>query len=435
MQSHYQKDRKINSRIENFRHMSPVERLAKALQQADMDTEWQTQFFTTEAAVLPLNVANAMIENLVGKFELPLGIAANFVINDKDYLIPMVVEEPSVVAAASHMAKIVRRNGGFQMESDQPIMRAQVQVLAISNIGRAKQQLLDIEDELIRLANSKDPLLLSLGGGCQGIEVHLFEKSAIGPMLVLHLLVDVRDAMGANTVNTMAEAVAPKIEEVTGGNVRLRILSNLADRRMVRGSVRVNPETLSMSNLAGQEVALGIVEAGTLALIDPYRAATHNKGVMNGIDPVVIATGNDWRAVEAGAHAWAAHTGRYQALTHWKIDRQGFLIGSIEMPMALGIVGGATKSHPCAQACLELLNIQSAQELAEVVVAVGLAENMAALRALATEGIQKGHMALHARNIALAAGAKSTEVDNLAKKMVLEGEINITRATRLLNSN
>jgi len=426
----------INSRIENFRHLSPAERLAKALQHANLDDR-ESQYFNgsdsaSDVAALSMALANAMIENVVGKFELPLGIATNFVVNGTDYLIPMAVEEPSVVAAASHMAKIVRGCGGFSMDSDLPIMRAQVQVLGITDLAAAKVRLLAASDELIELANSRDKMLIELGGGCQQIEVQLFESSAVGPMLVLHLLVDVRDAMGANTVNSMAEAVAPLVEELSGGSVRLRILSNLADRRMVRGKVCIAPSALSNEQFDGVEVAQGIVEAGALALIDPYRAATHNKGIMNGIDPIVIATGNDWRAIEAGAHAWAAMSGRYKALSNWEIDAQGFLIGTIEMPMALGIVGGATKTHPTAQASLALMNIQTARQLAEVTVAVGLAQNMAALKALATEGIQKGHMALHAKNIAIAAGAKGSSIEAVTKVMVSEGNINVHRAKELL---
>ena len=424
----------INSRIENFRHFSPAERLAKTLQHAGLEASYAALFNGSDSAdaALSMALANAMIENVVGKFELPLGIATNFLINGTDYLIPMVVEEPSVVAAASHMAKIVRGCGGFVMDSDLPIMRGQVQVLGITDLQGAKQRLLAASAELIALANRCDKVLLALGGGCQQIEVHLFESSAVGPMLVLHLLVDVRDAMGANAVNSMAEAIAPLVEELSGGAVRLRILSNLADRRLVRGKVRIPVSALTNEQFDGAEVAQGIVEAGALAMIDPYRAATHNKGIMNGIDPIVIATGNDWRAIEAGAHAWAAMSGRYKALSNWEIDPQGFLIGTIELPMALGIVGGATKTHPTAQASLALMNIQSARELAEVTVAVGLAQNLAALKALATEGIQKGHMALHARNIAIAAGASGASIEVVSKAMVGEGNINVERAEALL---
>jgi len=436
MQKGNNNNKQINSRIENFRHYSPAERLTKTLQHANLDASDSALFGGSgaESGALSMALANSMIENVIGKFELPLGIATNFVINGTDYLIPMVVEEPSVVAAASHMAKIVRSCGGFSMDSDLPIMRAQVQVLGITDLLAAKQQLLAASTELIELANQRDKTLIELGGGCQQIEVHLFESSAVGPMLVLHLLVDVRDAMGANTVNSMAEVIAPLVEEISGGSVRLRILSNLADRRMVRGKVRITPAALTNGQFDGAEVAQGIVEAGALSLIDPYRAATHNKGIMNGIDPIVIATGNDWRAIEAGAHAWAAMSGHYKALSNWEIDPQGFLIGTIEMPMALGIVGGATKTHPTAQASLALMNIQSARELAEVTVAVGLAQNMAALKALATEGIQKGHMALHAKNVAIAAGAKGDDIVAITKAMVSEGAINIERAGELLST-
>ncbi|MEH6445947.1 MAG: hydroxymethylglutaryl-CoA reductase, degradative [Oceanospirillaceae bacterium] len=427
-----QPKRVINSRIAKLRQKSPVQRLLQVLRQADLADTYADKFNSTDnSSALPLAVADGMIENVVGKFELPLGIATNFIINDKDYLIPMAVEEPSVVAAASHMAKIVRGCGGFIMDCDQPIMRAQVQILAVRDLVATREKLLQATDALIKLANSKDKVLLDLGGGCKEVEVHIFEESPVGPMLVLHLLVDVRDAMGANTVNTMAEMIAPKIEEISGGNVRLRILSNLADRRLVRGKVKIPFSALTTQDLQGSEVAQGILEACALAVIDPYRAATHNKGIMNGVDPIVIATGNDWRAIEAGAHAWAARNGRYSALSNWEIV-DDCLIGTIEMPMALGIVGGATKTHPTAQASLALMNIQSATELAQVVVAVGLAQNLAALKALATEGIQRGHMALHARNIAIMAGATGAGIERIAKLIAIEGNVNVNRAKELM---
>ena len=297
----------------------------------------------------------------------------------------------------------------------------------------AKQAILADKGSLIELANSKDAVLISLGGGCKDIEVHTFETSPVGPMVVAHLLVDVRDAMGANTVNTMAELLAPRVAALAGGQSRLRILSNLADRRLVRASVTVSAETLSTETLDGAEVAQGIVEACALALIDPYRAATHNKGIMNGIDPVVVATGNDWRAIEAGAHAFAAQSGRYTSLTTWEINTENQLVGSIELPMALGLVGGATKTHPAAQAALKVLNVESATELAMVVASVGLAQNMAALRALATEGIQKGHMALHARNIAIVAGAEGGDIERIAAAIVEAGDVSVDAAKRLLD--
>ena len=380
-----------------------------------------------------MHLANGMIENVVGKFELPLGIATNFIINGRDYLIPMAVEEPSVVAAASYMARIARGCGGFVTSSSVPVMRAQVQVLSLSDPHGARARLLSAKNEIVGAANAKDRMLVDLGGGCRDIEVHVFDTSPVGMMLVLHLLVDVRDAMGANTVNTMAEAVAPIVERITGGMVRLRILSNLADLRLARATVRLTPQSLATGEFSGERMASGIVEACALAIVDPYRAATHNKGIMNGIDPIVVATGNDWRAIEAGAHAFAARNGRYSSLSRWEIAADGNLVGTLEMPMALGLVGGATKTHPAAQAALRLLDVHSAQELAEVAVAVGLAQNMAALRALASEGIQRGHMALHARNIAIVAGALGAEIESVAQELVEQHDVRMDHAKEILD--
>ncbi|MBL4751248.1 MAG: hydroxymethylglutaryl-CoA reductase, degradative [Amylibacter sp.] len=419
-------DQNKSSRIKGFRNLTPEARLA-TLGHVVADLSGNN--------TLPLALADGMIENVVGKFELPLGVATNFTINNKDYLIPMAVEEPSVVAAASYMAKIVRGCGGFTATSTAPIMRAQVQILGAADPEAAKQQLMAAKGDIITLANSKDTVLIGLGGGCKDIEVHIFEDTPIGAMVVLHLLVDVRDAMGANTVNTMAEMVAPMVEKIAQATVRLRILSNLADLRTVRASVQVSPEALTTKTLNGTDVAQGIVEACALAIVDPYRAATHNKGIMNGIDPVVLATGNDWRAIEAGAHAYAARSGRYTSLTRWDVDADGALCGTLELPMALGIVGGATKTHPAAQASLALMGVTSAQELAEVVACVGLAQNMAALRALSTEGIQKGHMALHARNIAIAAGATGDDIDRVAKTIADAGDVSVDRAVKALRPN
>ena len=437
MNNNDQPQRVINSRITDLRQLSPAERLAKVLEHSALaaaEVEYCSKAVSAhdDQSSLPIGVAEGMIENVIGKFELPLGIAANFVINDKDYLIPMAVEEPSVVAAASHMAKIARAHGGFVTSSDQPIMRAQIQVLGVTDMEGAKQRLLDQSQSLIDLANSKDAVLLSLGGGCKGIELHQFQDSPIGPMLVVHLLVDVRDAMGANTVNTMAELIAPQVEQISGGEVRLRILSNLADKRLATAEVRLPVSALATEQFSGEQVAQGIVEACALALVDPYRAATHNKGIMNGIDPIVLATGNDWRAVEAGAHAWAARQGRYTSLSDWRIDNQQYLVGRLQLPMALGLVGGATKTHPTAQAALAILGVETAQELAEVTAAVGLAQNMAALKALATEGIQKGHMALHARNIAVMAGAEGEDIDKVARILIREGNYSAQRAEQLM---
>lgn len=423
----------INSRIENMRSMSPDDRRKAVCQEAGLSEQDDAALAGNDT--LPMTIANGMIENVIGKFELPLGVATNFQVNGKDYLVPMAVEEPSVIAAASYMAKIARECGGFQADSTTPIMRAQVQILNVTDPYGARQRLLSAREELMTMANSRDKVLIGLGGGCKDIEVHIFENTPIGAIVVLHLLVDVRDAMGANTVNTMAEMIAPRVSEISGGDVRLRILSNLADRRIVRAKVEITPQALTTKDHTGEEIAQRIVEACAFAIVDPYRAATHNKGIMNGIDPVVVATGNDWRAIEAGAHAYAARDGKYTSLTRWEIGSEGKLVGSIEMPMALGLVGGATKTHPAAQAALRMMKVESATELAQVTAAVGLAQNMGALRALATEGIQKGHMALHARNIAIVAGAEGEDVDRIAKEMAASGEVNVDKATSLLIKN
>jgi hydroxymethylglutaryl-CoA reductase len=420
----------VSSRIEGMREMEPAERRDAVAAAAGLDA--QTKLALSDDSCLSVIVANGMIENVIGTFELPLGVATNFVVNGRDYLVPMVVEEPSVVAAASYMAKIARAGGGFSVSSSAPIMRAQVQVIDIKDPFGARAALLAHRDALIEKANSKDTVLIELGGGCKDIEVHVFPTSAIGPMVVMHLLVDVRDAMGANTVNSMAEMLAPMVEKITGGTVRLRILSNLADKRMVTASVRIPSAALATKTLDGAVVARGIVEACELAIIDPYRAATHNKGIMNGIDPVVVATGNDWRAIEAGAHAYAARSGHYTSLSRWEIAKDGALVGTLELPMAMGIVGGATRTHPAAQAALKLMGVTSAQQLAEVTVAVGLAQNMAALRALSTEGIQRGHMTLHARNIAITAGAEGSNIDRVAKAIVEAGDVSVARAKEVL---
>ncbi|PIA69754.1 hydroxymethylglutaryl-CoA reductase, degradative [Pseudomonas sediminis] len=420
----------IDSRLPNFRNLSPSKRLDYVQQLVGLSAE--DSALLRDAGALPIEIADGMIENVIGTFELPYALASNFCINGRDVVIPLVVEEPSVVAAASFMAKLARPTGGFRTSSSAPLMRAQVQIIGVSDPYNARLSLLRSRDEIIALANSKDQLLNSLGGGCRDIEVHTFIDSPRGPMLVAHLIVDVRDAMGANTVNTMAEAVAPLMERLTGGKVRLRILSNLADLRLARAQVRIAPEQLDTPEYKGAEVIEGVIDAYTFAAIDPYRAATHNKGIMNGIDPLVVATGNDWRAVEAGAHAYACRNGHYGSLTTWEKDSQGHLVGTIEMPMPLGLVGGATKTHPLAQLSLRILGVKSAQELGEIAVAVGLAQNLGALRALATEGIQRGHMALHARNVALSAGARGDEVDWLVKRMVEARDVRADRAEVLL---
>ncbi len=422
----------IDSRLPNFRALSVSERLQKITHSCQLtDAE---HALLAEPAALSIDIANGMIENVVGKFELPYAIAANFTVNKRDYLIPMVVEEPSIVAAASYMAKIVRDNGGFQTSSSTPLMRAQVQIVGVSNPHGVKQTLLQHKEEIMALANSKDRFLIELGGGCKDIEVHVFPQSPIGPMVVMHLIVNVCDAMGANTVNTMAEAVTPLVEQLSGAQVRLRILSNLADLRLVRARLCVKPESFAQADLSGEAVIDRILEAYHFAVIDPYRAATHNKGIMNGIDPVIVATGNDWRAVEAGAHAYACKQGVYTSLTHWEKDAAGNLVGTIEMPMPVGLVGGATKTHPLAQLSLKIMGVTSASELGEVTAAVGLAQNLGAMRALATEGIQRGHMALHARNIAVVAGASGAEVDEVVAQMIAAQDVRNDKAIAVLEA-
>lgn len=419
-----------NSRLEGFRNLTPSERWKKVVEAVGLGEE--DAGLLASAGALPIETADGMIENVIGTFELPMGVAANFTVNGIDYIIPMVVEEPSVVAAASFMARIVRDCGGFEASVTEPLMRAQVQLVGLSDPYGARLKILSNRGRIIEAANACDKVLVELGGGCRDIEVHVFPDTPAGAMTVMHLIVDVRDAMGANTVNTMAERVAPLIEELTGGTVRLRILSNLADLRLARARVAITPQALATKELSGEDVIDRMVEAYQFAAIDPYRAATHNKGIMNGIDPLIVATGNDWRAIEAGAHVWAVRKGHYGSLTTWEKDKNGNLIGTLELPMAVGIVGGATKTHPLAKLALRILNISSAAELAQLCVVLGLAQNMAAIRALATEGIQRGHMALHARNIAIVAGATGTEIEAVAKQLAAAHDVRVERARDLL---
>ncbi|MBZ0320141.1 MAG: hydroxymethylglutaryl-CoA reductase, degradative [Anaerolineae bacterium] len=377
---------------------------------------------------------NQMVENALGVYGLPLGVATNFQINGKDYLIPMVIEEPSVVAACSFAARMARSGGGFTTSSDEPVMIGQIQVLDVENLQVAADQILAERESLLALVNDPDLTIIKLGGGGRDIEVRQFRQTTIGPMLVVDLLYDTRDAMGANAINTACEKLAPAIERITGGRVNLRILSNLSDRRKATASCLMTTEALTTKNMPGALVAKSIVEAAVFAEVDPYRATTHNKGVMNGVDAVVIATGNDWRAVEAGAHAYAARDGRYTSMTRWWQDENGNLRGMLTLPMAVGTVGGATKVHPTAQIAMKILGVSSARELAEVIVSVGLAQNFAAIRALATEGIQAGHMALHARQLALAAGAQGEMVNRIVETMIAEGNIRLDRAKSLVKA-
>lgn len=372
-----------------------------------------------------LELANRLIENVIGVHAIPLGLATNFQINGRDYLIPMAIEEPSVVAAASHAAKLVRNAGGFTASADAPLMIGQVQVVDLADVDAAREKILAARDEILQLADSKSTLV-EFGGGTRDLEVRVIRDTRVGAMLIVHLLVDVRDAMGANSVNTSCETIAPFIEKLTGGRVVLRILSNLADKRVARAQCRVRRADL------GDAVARNIVAAQALAEVDPYRATTHNKGILNGIDAVVVATGNDWRAIEAGAHAYAARRGQYRALTTWDRDANGDLVGALELPIVSGIIGGTVNAHPLAKIALKILGVQTAPEFAGVLAAVGLAQNLGALRALAAEGIQQGHMALHARQIAIAAGASGAQIDRIADQMAEEKNVSIIRAKELL---
>ncbi|MBC7232489.1 MAG: hydroxymethylglutaryl-CoA reductase, degradative [Chloroflexi bacterium] len=423
-----------SSRLSGFYRLSPQERIQFLQQFADL-TAAEAEALSGTLGLTQVQ-ADHMIENAIGVFGLPMGIATNFLINGRDYLIPMAIEEPSVVAGASFAARLVRDGGGFKTSSDEPLMIGQIQVLDVSDPWAARFELLAAKERILALANEQDPVIVKLGGGARDLEVRVLEHSETGPMLVVHLIYDARDAMGANVVNTAVEAVAPLVAEISGGRMLLRIISNLADRRLARAKAVVPISSLAHGEFSGEEVARGIVEAWAFAAADPYRAATHNKGIMNGIDAVVIATGNDWRAIEAGAHSYAARSGRYTALSTWHLvtedhNRQS-LIGTLELPMAVGIVGGATRVHPAAKAALKLLGVKTARELAEIIVAVGLAQNLAALRALASEGIQRGHMKLHARQVAIAAGAEGELIDRVVQAMLEEKTIRLDRAEAIL---
>ena len=419
------------SRLSGFYKHTVPQRAAIVAQWADLDA--REQAILVGDTGLTSAQADHMIENVVGTYALPLGIATNFRINDHDYLVPMVVEEPSVVAAASNAARLFRAGGGFTTSSDDSIMIGQIQIVDLDDMEAAVQALADHRDEIIHLANTLEPVMVRVGSGAQDIQIRPFPDTPIGPMLVLHLHYDCQDAMGANAINTTVEKLAPRIEQITGGRVNLRILSNLADQRKVRAEGMIPAEMLVTETLTGEEVVKAIVEAGIFAEVDPYRAATHNKGIMNGIDPVIIATGNDWRAIEAGAHAYAARSGQYTSLTHWWQDDDGNLRGKIELPMAVGIVGGATRAHPTAQVALKIMGIEKARQLGEVIATVGLAQNLGAIRALATEGIQRGHMSLHARQIAVSAGATGDLVPRIVQTMIEEGNIRLERARELVS--
>jgi hydroxymethylglutaryl-CoA reductase len=382
--------------------------------------------------MIDVSYADHLVENVVGVYGLPFAIATNFLINGKDYLIPMVIEEPSVVAAASFAAKLIRQGGGFRTTSDEALMIGQIQILGCPDIQQAIQNIHDHRQLILNTANQTGGSIVERGGGARDIEVRIFNNTPLGEMLVLHLIFDVRDAMGANAINTAVEHLAPYLEELTLGRVHLKILSNLSDLRKASAECVIPQHTLATQTMSGAEAVQAIVEASIFAEVDPYRATTHNKGVMNGIDAVVIATGNDWRAVEAGAHAYVARGGSYGSMTVWRKDESGNLTGRIELPMAVGIVGGATRSHPTAQHALKILEVQSARELAEVIVCVGLAQNLGALRALAMEGIQQGHMRMHAKQLALSAGATQAMVPLVVDRLVREKNIRLENAKAIV---
>ncbi len=413
-----------DSKVSGFYKLSREERVKKLKEVTGLGDDDLGPLI--DPGKIDMEVLDHMIENVVGAMTLPLGIATNFKVNGQDYLVPMAIEEPSVVAAASNAARMARDLGGFIATDTGPRMIAQIQTVEVPTPFAAKDKILEVKEELLELANEQDPILVRFGGGARDIRVRIID-SAVGVMLVCELIVDCRDAMGANAVNTMAEALAPRIEKITGGRVILRILSNLAEFRLVR--VRA---TFDKKLLGGEDVVLDIVAAWAFAEADPYRCATHNKGIMNGIDAVVVATGNDFRAIEAGAHSYAA-VGGYSSLTKYEKDPDGNLVGSIEIPMAVGLVGGATKVHPVARACVKILGVKTALELGHIIASVGLAQNLAALRALASEGIQKGHMALHARNVAATAGARGEQVDIIAEKLVKEKNVKVERAKELID--
>jgi len=422
----------ITSRLAGFHKLPMTERVERVARMFGLTVE---EVASLEAdGSLPPEISNQMIENAVGAFSLPLGLGLNLRVNGKDVLAPMAVEEPSVVAAVSFAAKIVREAGGFTADADESLMIGQIQVTGYGDATDAKAKILEAKPQLLALANSFHPAMIRRGGGAKDIEVRILpapEGPRGEPLLIVHVLMDTQDAMGANLINTVAEGVAPFIEQVTGGRVYLRILSNLADRRLARASCRIPVPLLADFEMSGEAIAEGIVQGSRFALADPYRAATHNKGVMNGIDSVAIATGQDWRALEAGAHAFAARSGQYRPLSTWHLE-DGALVGRIELPMALGTVGGPIKVHPGAKLGLKLMRVGSARELAMVFAAVGLAQNLAALRALGSVGIQKGHMALHARCVAVTAGARGEYVEKIANLMVMAGHVKVEKAREFL---
>jgi hydroxymethylglutaryl-CoA reductase len=415
----------LTSEISKFYQRTMKERQDILLEQVDRLSSEEIRLYQNYGG-LGEALTDQLIENSIGTIEIPLGLAVNFKVNERDLFIPMATEESSVVAAASHAAKLARPSGGFKATTTGSIMFSQIQLVEVSDLHGAKMKIMENKNEILELARKQDPTLDQLGGGPLDLEVRVFDIP--NPMLIVHLIVDTLDAMGANAVNTMAESIAPLLESLSGGNVLLKIISNLADKRLARSRCTIKKEDLN-----GEDVVDAIITAYKFAAQDPYRAATHNKGIMNGISAVVLATGNDTRAVEAGAHAYASRYGQYSSLTTWEKNDDGDLVGTIELPMAVGIIGGATSIHPKAKTNLKIMGITKAHELAGIIASVGLAQNLTALKALATDGIQKGHMKLHAKNVAIMAGANEELVDLIAAQLVKEGQVRIDRAKELVD--
>jgi len=412
-----------NSRLKGFYKLSVAERREKVAELAGLDPEAVAALAAT--GELSEAAADRIIENVIGTLALPVGVATNFIVDGEHYLVPFALEEPSVVAAASNMAKRCHAKGGFVSDNTDPIMIGQIQVVGCEDPFAAKEALLSASDELISACNEVDPILVRFGGGCKGLEARVLDTQS-GPMVIVHILVDCRDAMGANAVNTMAESIAPRVESITGGTVILRIISNLAVHRLARVRATFTPEEMvnaGESSEEGAKVIDGIIQAYHFAAADPFRATTHNKGIMNAISAIAVACGQDWRAIESGAHSYAAHERTYGSLTHWEKDDEGNLVGSIELPMAVGLVGGAVRVHPTAKANVAIMGARTADELAKVIAAAGIAQNLGALRALATVGIQAGHMKLHSRNMAVTAGAADDEVEKVVKLAKESGRI------------
>jgi hydroxymethylglutaryl-CoA reductase len=423
-----------SSEISRFYRRSIAERRAAVQAWAGL-TDQELAAYEFPSGIDPKTI-DRMVENVIGVFPLPLGIATHFRVNGRDYLVPMALEEPSVIAAASNSAKVARRAGGFHTSSTDPVMIGQIQLLDVADPAAARMRILHERERLVAAANALDPVLVKFGGGARDLEVRILD-SPRGPMVVVHLLVDARDAGGMNAVNTMCEALGPELAHVAGGRFRLRIISNLAVHRLARARATFSAAALATEHATGPEVVDAILEAYAFAVADPFRCATHNKGIMNGVSAVVIATGNDFRAIESGAHsyaAWSAKPGQViRPLTTYEKNADGDLVGTIELPMPVGLVGGATAVHPTAKANVRLLGVTSARELGEVIAAVGLAQNFGALRALATEGIQRGHMELHARNLAVSAGAMPEEVDRVVERLIQEHAIRFDRAKAVLD--